>query len=104
MPIRPPAPRRRLLLVAMNLGLLGLLAAVTWSSSAAAQAEARARGRYLAVSGGVPGTDADVVWIVDTVNQEMVALTWDSDRKQIIGVGYRDLALDTAAALRGGGR
>jgi len=104
MMIRPAVSRRRLLLVALNVGLLGLLAAVTWSSSALAQADGRARGRYLAVSGGVPGTGADVIWIVDTVNQEMVALTWDPDRKRIVGVGYRDLAVDAATALRGGGR
>lgn len=95
---------RRLMLIALNLGLLGLLAMVTWSSSATARQDGRARGRYMAVAGGAPGASADVIWIVDTVNQEMIALTWDASTRSTVGVGYRNLAIDAGTALRGGGR
>jgi len=95
---------RRLLLIALNVGLLGLLGMVTWSSVADARQDARVRGRYIAVAGGAPGASGDVVWIIDTVNQEMIALTWDASTRATVGVGYRNLAIDAGTALRGGGR
>jgi hypothetical protein len=93
-----------MMLIALNLGLLAGLAMVSWSASADAWQNGRARGKYLAVSGGAPGATGDVVWIVDTVNQQMIALSWDPNTKAMVGVGFRDLTIDAGTALRGGGR
>jgi hypothetical protein len=99
-----PEPRRggrRLLgLLALNAALLGLLAAVTFSP--AADAQGRARGSYLMAAGNVKGAQAGAVWIVDTVNQELIAVTYDPNAKTVEGIGYRDLAADTRTLTASG--
>lgn len=54
----------------------------------------RPRGDYTMVSGKTTGGNANTVYIVDAINQEMVALRWDAGRKTFAGVGYRDLNAD----------
>lgn len=104
MPVRSFGSRfRRTALVAVNLLLLAHLAGVLELPTAEAQ-NGRARGKYLAVSGGVAGSESDAVWIVDTVNREMVTLTWDPNRKEILGIGYRDLDADAAVRVQAGDR
>ena len=100
---RPPRSRRPLL-IALNLALLALLGGLTWSADAEARQSARARGRYIGVAGGAPGASGDVFWILDTVNREMIALAWDPNTKASVLAGYRDLAIDAAAAMQRGGR
>lgn len=97
-----PAPSRSAVrgLVVLNVLLLAALAVVTLSPSAGAQA--RPRGSYLMAAGDAQGTDAGIVFIVDTVSQELVAITWDDNQKQINGVGYRNLVNDAGSALRPG--
>jgi len=87
-------------LVIVNLALLAGIAAVTLSP--AADAQARLRGNYVVAAGDVPGTDAGVIYIVDTTTQELVALGWDPNQKAISGIGYRNLQIDAATALRAG--
>ncbi|MBX3373773.1 MAG: hypothetical protein KF817_08050 [Phycisphaeraceae bacterium] len=89
-------------LVALNLVLLAALAAVTWMPEAAAQS--RARGRYIMVGGGVNGSAAEAVWLIDTVNEELISITWDPNEREIVGIGGRSIARDlnlTAPAGRG---
>jgi hypothetical protein len=85
-------------LIFLNAALLIVLAAVTFSSMAKAQA--RGRGEYTMVSGGVPGADSAAVYIVDVNNQEMVIMTYSPQNKVVEGVGYRNLAVDAASATR----
>lgn len=86
-------------LIALNAALLLVLAAVTFGSTATAQN--RGRGEYTMVAGGVPGSDAAAVYIVDVTNQEMIVMTWNNTTKLMDGVAYRNLAADTATVLRG---
>ena len=86
-------------LVALNAVLLALLAVVTLAPSVDAQA--RARGSYTMVAGRAPGAEAAVVYIVDTINQELIAVNYNANTNQIDGVGYRSLAADAAEAFRG---
>ncbi len=84
-------------LIALNAVLLGVLATVTFAPPASAQV--RARGAYTMVAGGANNVQSSVVYIIDTVNQEMTAMTYDSASRSVKGLGYRNLAADAANLL-----
>ena len=85
-------------LIAVNLALLALLAAVTLAPHAVAQrAGTRARGEYALVGGKIQGGNANAVYVIDGANQEMIALRWNETTKALEGVGYRDLLADGEA-------
>ncbi len=86
-------------LLLLNALLLGVLAFVTLGPDAGAQG-ARGRGEYTMVTGGANGTDAGVIFIADVANQELIAMTYNTNNKVLDGVGYRNMALD-ANNLRG---
>ena len=87
-------------LLVLNAALLVLLAVVTFAPSADAQG--RARGRYAMVGGGVPGSLGSVIYVVDTVNQELIALHYDHNVKRLQGVGHRNVAADMNDMARRG--
>ena len=95
-PEAPDAPRGSSLraLVAINVALLMILGVVTFGASARAQF--RPRGEYTMAAGGVNGSDSAAVFIVDVVNQEMMAVTYDHQGGTIQGIGYTNLAADAA--------
>ncbi len=86
-------------LVALNAALLVLLAVVTFAP--AADAQGRRRGIFTMVGGGVQGSTSSAVYVVDTVNQELMVLTYSQATKRLDGLGYRNLAADAADLLRG---
>ncbi len=61
----------------------------------------RPRGQYLMVSGQINGLSSNAIYLLDTVNQEVVAITWDRSQRGFKGLGYRSFADDAGA---GGGR
>jgi hypothetical protein len=85
------------------LGLCLGVGAGWWGSARLARAQefrgqdARARGEYTMVTGRV-GSGRPVVYIVDSANQEMVALRWDTGKQNFTGVGYRNILTDARAA------
>jgi ATP-dependent phosphoenolpyruvate carboxykinase len=82
-------------LVLLNAGLLLLLGAVTLAPASHAQrGGARARGDYAMVAGKITGSSAHAVFIVDSANQEMVAVRWSESSKSLDPIGYRDLKED----------
>lgn len=87
-------------LIVLNGALLLVLAAVTFSPLVNAQV--RARGDYTMIGGNAAGTESSVLYLVDTINQDMVIVTYDQNAKQLKGVGYRNLAADAANFFRGG--
>lgn len=93
-------PRR---LIALNAALLAvLLALVVFSPSPADASDeqpvtVRPRGEYTMVSGKTTLGNVNAVYIVDAVNQEIVALRWDPNKKSFSGVGYRNLDADAKA-------
>ena len=97
--VRRAAPNPRALL-AVNAALLVLLAAVTFAPTADAQS--RVRGRYMMASGGVAGSVGEVVYIVDTVNQELIAVNYEYSTKRLKGVGHRNIAADLGDMSRRG--
>ena len=89
-------------LVILNAILLAALAAVTFNPDARAQQ--RIPGEYTMVGGGAKGTEANVVYIVDTINHEMIAVRYDTTNQTLAGVGGRNLANDAVALMSRGGR
>jgi hypothetical protein len=85
-------------LILVNAVLLAVLAAVTFGAKAFAQY--RPRGEYTMVAGGVNGADSNAVYIVDTTNQEMIAVTYDPNTKTMLGIGYKNVAADAASVMR----
>ncbi|MEM7754792.1 MAG: hypothetical protein AAF297_04050 [Planctomycetota bacterium] len=85
-------------LVAVNVALALAFAAVTLSPAATAQqATARPAGKYLVVGGKPPSGNTNAVFCIDTVNDEMIVLRWNSSRNFVEGVGYRNLGDDLQA-------
>ncbi|MEM7622721.1 MAG: hypothetical protein AAF235_05910 [Planctomycetota bacterium] len=85
-------------LAAVNVCLMGLALVVAFGPAATAQSggQSRPRGSYLLVGGQVISGDSNAVYLVDTSNQEMVALRWDEGARRVEGLGYRDLRSDAA--------
>lgn len=74
---------------------------VSEAQPAVRPADARARGDYTMVAGRTSqGGTQQVVYVVDSANQEVVALRWDQTKRLFTGVGYRSLGGD-ARGLRG---
>jgi len=92
-------------LIALNAALLGVLALVTLGPDAGAQAQpadpaaqsGRQRGAYTMVGGGLPSGNTSGIWILDTTNQEMIAMVWDLSRNRFSPIGFRDLDVDAQA-------
>jgi hypothetical protein len=92
--------RSRFGLLAVNGALLLALGAVTFGPTGTAQV--RVRGDYTMVAGGVQGANANAVYVVDTVNQEMIVVSYEPSLKELVGVGYRNLTTDAASLARRG--
>ncbi len=103
---------RRRALAGLNIGLLIVLVAVALAPGArgigGASAQPRTRGQYVMVSGRIDGAtrngaSGDALYIVDSSNQDMIALRWNATTRTLEGMGYRDLAED-ARSSGGAGR
>ncbi len=79
-------------LLVLNTLLLAILAAVTFGPSADAQS--RARGQFTMVAGGVNGLSSSAVYIIDVINQEMMAVAYNQNTKRLEVIGYSNLVLD----------
>jgi hypothetical protein len=89
-------------LLALNFLLLGVLALVSipGGRAGAQNDRPRSRGEYTMVNAKAQGISESCLYVVDSINQELLVLRWDRSRQQIKGIGYRDLVAD---ALRASG-
>ena len=85
-------------LIALNVMLLVVFAGVSLVPDSVAQTPPV--GHYIAVPAKVNGVTSGVVYIMDTSQQELVAVTWDHNNNRIATLGYRNIKTDTANALR----
>lgn len=87
-------------LVALNAALLVVLGAVLLAPPAVGQNAAgdRARGSYTMVGGRIIGAPEAAIYIVDGVNQELIAARWDRTRRALKGLGYQSLSGRAPAA------
>ncbi len=81
-----------------NLALLAGVVVVHWAASPGQAQEGldRGRGSYLMIGGEIQGGDSNAVYILDTINEEMVTVRWNHSRSQLDGLGYRDMRRDAA--------
>tara|TARA_R110002073_G_scaffold118918_1_gene258540 strand:+ start:426998 stop:427342 length:345 start_codon:yes stop_codon:yes gene_type:complete len=87
-------------LVVLNIALLCGLGAISFSQSATAQMGSkndRVRGEYTIVGGSTLGSISNMIYVLDSANREMIALSWNDSTKGLDGVGYRDLNLDSSS-------
>ncbi len=92
-----PKPGKWRGLVGLNLVLLMVLGAVSFSPGAGAQSSDgtnRVRGDYAIVGGADIGGVSSVIYVVDTANGELIALSWNDSIHSLEGIGYRDLRVD----------
>lgn len=76
-------------------------------SAAMAQAPApaaRPRGQYVLLSGRMQGGSGAAVWVLDSVNQELLAMSWDRTRARFAPLGVRNVNADSLAAENDRGR
>lgn len=85
-------------LIALNAVLLAVLASVSLAPSVVAQA--RNRSSFTMVAGNVNGQVQPVVYVVDEGTAELVGISWDENKKQLVGMGYRNLSADATEASR----
>jgi len=90
-------------LIALNAALVAVLALITLGAERASTASTsegqpvnRARGEYTMVAGEIKFGASSGIWIVDSANQEMVAVRWNNGRDTFDGIDYRNLAEDQA--------
>jgi hypothetical protein len=93
---QPKAPVR---LIAANAALLGVLAVLTivgMNAPAGAQpGSQRGRGEYTMVSGRYQGGTASAVYLVDSANQEVLALTWNRTKNEFEPLALRSMLMDS---------
>lgn len=97
-------------LVALNLALAAALAAVAFwpggsagpSSAFAGQPVSRQRGQYVMIAGRAQGSNTNVVYILDSVNQELVAVRYNRATQALEPIGFRSVGED--GRIGGGGR
>jgi len=98
------ADRRMRGLIALNIGLLGVLGLVSLGPAASAQLSqdggqptTRARGDYTMVAGAMRSGISSAIWLLDKSNQEMVVVRWDEGQRTLQGIDFRDLTVDAKA-------
>lgn len=91
---------RRRWLIAANLGLGGAVVIAALATSAGGvQPAVRAPGQYTMVAGQIQGGgSAAAIYILDSINQEMIGVRWNQSRNQLDGVDYRNLVEDAQRA------
>ena len=88
-------------LLALNGVVIGLLAAVTFSTVADAQFN-RIRGRYTMVSCRSQGSLPYLVYIANETTREIVAVRYNVQQNNFEGMGYANLANDSNTVRQGG--
>lgn len=94
--------RRTPPVLVLNVVLAALVLTLAFVPSAGARQPVRARGTYTMVSGAIQGGNTDVAYIIDSANQELIAVNWDISKSALNVIGYRNLAVDGKQG--GGGR
>ncbi len=90
-------------LITLNVLLIVALVLVSLGPSEShAQNNNRARGQYSAIGMNVTGSVSDAIVLIDSNNQELVALRWDPSRRSLVGIDYA--SLQNAPAGGGGVR
>lgn len=82
-------------LIALNLLLLAIFAAVSFVPETIAQTPKS--GHYISIPAKANSITSGIVYILDTDNQELVAVAWDHNNNRIATLGYRNIKSDAIA-------
>jgi len=97
---RRALPTRRLLTVNIALALAcGVLWMIPTPGSAQPRPgqPVRAIGQYTMISGKLISGNSQAIYLLDAANQELIGVKWDSGRKGLLPLGYRNLLNDRKA-------
>jgi len=84
-------------LVAINALLAGVaLAGVLVGRAGAQPGTARLPGRYTVIPGKVSGISGSVLYVIDSANQEMIALRYQRAQSRLEPFAFRSIAADAA--------
>ena len=85
-------------LIALNIALLAVLAAVSLVPTVDAQVSSN--DKYVAVAGTLSGLSSGVVFIASENNRAVLATTWDHNKKRIVIKAARSITNDAASITR----
>ncbi len=85
-------------LIALNIALLAVLAAVSLVPTVGAQVSSN--DKYVAVAGTLSGLSSGVVFIASENNRAVLATTWDHNKKKIVIMAARSIANDAASITK----
>jgi hypothetical protein len=89
---------RRQWLIATNITLAASIGLVAVAVPAlGVQPASRARGQYTMVAGELRGGgESSGIYVIDSINEEIVVLRWNESKSQLDGLDYRSLQADLA--------
>jgi len=80
--------------IALNVLLVTVLTVIVFVPTSDAQNTLREGTSYVAISAVASGINTGVVYIMNTSQQELVAVAWNQNRNKIMTLGYRNIAVD----------
>lgn len=87
------------ILIVLNAALVLVLMVFTLSATATARQNGlRPRGAYQMVAGKMSGSSTSPVYVVDSVNQELISLTWNRNINRFDLFAYRNVGADAQEA------
>ncbi len=94
----PPPTSRRSVAGVLGLNVVLVVALAIVSLPRLSAATATWRSHYTLTAGELPDHKGSVVWLVDTIQQEMLVLGYDAEEGRVIRIGHRNLAVDATGA------
>lgn len=83
--------------IALNIVLVAILSAVALVPTT--EATITAQQRYIALPSTAGGVTTGIVYIMNTSERELVAVSWDHNKNRVVTLGYRNLSTDAQSAL-----
>ena len=83
--------------IALNIVLVAILSAVALVPTT--EATFTAQQRYIALPSTASGVTTGIVYIMNTSERELVAISWDHNKNRVVTLGYRNLLTDAQSAL-----
>ena len=83
--------------IALNIALVAILSAVALVPTT--EATFTAEQQYIALPSTASGVTTGIVFLMNTTQRELVAISWDHNKNSIVTLGYRNLSADAQSAL-----
>jgi hypothetical protein len=83
--------------IALNIVLVAILTVISLVPES--EATFTAEQRYIALPSTASGVTTGIVYLMNTAQRELVAISWDHNKNSIVTLGYRNLSSDASSAL-----